>query len=76
MRSVFVAAGLIITAFCFLTFSPLAFGQVGNGTITGTVTDPAGAVVAGATVEAKNAATGVVYRRLHQPGITRSRICR
>ena len=40
----------------------LAFGQVGNGTITGTVTDPAGAVVAGATVEAKNAETGVVYR--------------
>lgn len=40
----------------------LAFGQVGNGTITGTVTDPAGAVVAGAMVEAKNAETGVVYR--------------
>ncbi len=39
----------------------LAFGQVGNGTITGTVTDPAGAVVAGAAVEAKNTATGVVY---------------
>ncbi len=40
----------------------LAFGQVGNGTITGTVTDPAGAVVAGAMVEATNAETGVVYR--------------
>ena len=40
----------------------LAFGQVGNGTITGTVTDPAGAVVAAAAVEAKNTETGVVYR--------------
>ncbi|HEY1756893.1 MAG TPA: TonB-dependent receptor [Bryobacteraceae bacterium] len=40
----------------------LAFGQVGNGTITGTVTDPAGAVVAGATVTAKNAETGVAYQ--------------
>src|ERR1700759_3996094 len=38
-----------------------ALGQVGNGTITGTVLDPAGAVVAGAKVEAKNTATGVVY---------------
>src|ERR1700686_1526020 len=38
-----------------------AFGQAGNGTITGTVSDPAGAVVAGASVEAKNSETGVVY---------------
>jgi hypothetical protein len=43
-------------------FSGLAaFAQVGNGVITGTVTDPAGAVVAGASVEAKNTATGVVF---------------
>ncbi len=39
----------------------LCLGQVGNGTITGTITDPAGAVVAGARVEAKNAETGVVF---------------
>jgi hypothetical protein len=39
----------------------IALGQVGNGTITGTVTDPAGAVVPGANVEATNSATGVVY---------------
>src|SRR5579885_1634694 len=38
-----------------------AFGQVGNGTITGTITDPGGAVIAGAAVEAKNADTGVAY---------------
>jgi hypothetical protein len=38
-----------------------AFGQVGNGTITGIVTDPAGAVVPGAAVEAKNTETGVVF---------------
>ena len=48
-----------IAAFMFA--ATLAFGQVGNGTITGTVTDPAGAVVAGATVEAKNTETGVVF---------------
>jgi len=45
----------------FLIVASLAFGQVGNGTITGTVLDPAGAVVAGAAVEAKNAETGVAY---------------
>ncbi|HLH43288.1 MAG TPA: TonB-dependent receptor [Bryobacteraceae bacterium] len=37
------------------------FAQVGNGIITGTVIDPAGAVVAGAAVEARNSQTGVVY---------------
>ncbi len=48
-------------AFCLSLAGLTAFGQVGNGTITGTVTDPAGAVVAGAKVDAKNAQTGVVY---------------
>jgi hypothetical protein len=54
---------LQLTAFLVM-FASLAFGQVGNGTITGTVTDPAGAVVAGAAVEAKNAETGVLYRAI------------
>src|SRR3979490_3315848 len=47
---------------CLFLFAcaSLAFGQVGNGTITGTVTDPAHAVVPGATVQATNEATGVV----------------
>jgi hypothetical protein len=42
-------------------FAPLAFGQGGNGTITGTVTDPTGLSVAGANVQARNTETGVVY---------------
>ncbi len=49
----------------FVVVASLAFGQIGNSTITGVVTDPAGAVVPGASVEAKNAASGVVY-----PGVT------
>jgi hypothetical protein len=52
------AVGLV---FCLIFAALLALGQVGNGTITGTVTDQAGAVLAGATVQAKNAATGVLY---------------
>lgn len=37
------------------------FGQAGTGTITGTVTDAAGAVVPGAAIEVRNANTNVAY---------------
>ncbi|HEY3836865.1 MAG TPA: carboxypeptidase-like regulatory domain-containing protein, partial [Bryobacteraceae bacterium] len=43
-----------------VVFASLAFGQGGNGSITGTITDQAGAVVAGTTVQARNEETGVV----------------
>jgi hypothetical protein len=46
---------------CLILVSVTAFGQGGSGTITGTVSDQAGAVVPGATVEATNTATGVVF---------------
>ncbi|HXP87277.1 MAG TPA: TonB-dependent receptor [Bryobacteraceae bacterium] len=38
------------------------FGQSDRGTITGTITDPGGAVISGAAVEARNVATGAVYQ--------------
>src|SRR5215469_10751882 len=43
------------------TFSIAAFAQSSGGTITGTISDPAGAVVASAAVEARNIETGVLY---------------
>ena len=49
-------------AYCFalLLAASSAFGQAGGtGTIQGTITDPSGAIVAGATVTATNLATGV-----------------
>src|SRR5262245_22608280 len=49
-----VAVLLLVSLFA-VTF---AFGQAEQGTITGVVTDPSGAVVAGATVTATNTATG------------------
>ena len=36
------------------------FAQSDRGTITGTISDPAGAVVAAAAIEARNPQTGVV----------------
>ncbi len=44
-----------------LAVTSLAFGQGSNGSITGTITDPGGAVVAGASIDARNTETGVVY---------------
>ena len=48
-------------AVLFLSCAALSFGQGATGTITGTVSDPAGAVIAGAKIEAKNSGTGVSY---------------
>ena len=49
-------------AAAFVLANAIAVGQSANGTITGTISDPGGAVVAGAMIEGKNADTGVVYR--------------
>ncbi len=48
-------------SFCFLLSPVLAFAQGDRGTITGTIADPAGAVVSGAMVEARNTDTGALY---------------
>jgi hypothetical protein len=47
---------------CLLILSVAAFGQSDRGTITGTVADPAGAVVPNAPIEAKNTETGAVFQ--------------
>jgi Carboxypeptidase regulatory-like domain len=49
------------TAFCLSFLAAVLFAQTDRGTITGTVTDPAGAVVPNAPIEAKNVGTGAVY---------------
>src|SRR5947207_1911318 len=48
---------LIFGPLVALVLSTAAFGQAESGTITGTVHDPSGAVVAGATVTIRNVAT-------------------
>ncbi len=54
MKSIRIALGL-------MSLAAVAFGQGDRGTITGTVSDPAGAVVANAAVEARHIETGAVY---------------
>src|SRR5579864_2068873 len=45
----------------FLACASAVFAQSDRGTITGTISDPAGAVIAAAAIEARNTETGVVY---------------
>ena len=54
--------GFTILSLCLLTLllgASQTSGQATSGTISGTVLDPAGNVVSGATVTAKNTGTGV-----------------
>ena len=52
---------------CCLLLAVCAFAQSDRGTITGTVSDPAGAVVANAPIQAKNTGNGrrILRRHLH-----------
>jgi len=59
MRSLIFRASVLLLAALSITGS--LFGQAATGTITGTITDPAGAVVAAAAIEVKNTETGTVY---------------
>lgn len=52
----------VMTVWSVLAF--IAFAQTGTSRITGTVTDPTGAVLPSARVTAKNEATGVTYSSL------------
>jgi Carboxypeptidase regulatory-like domain len=47
---------------CYLLYAVAAFAQADRGTITGTVSDPAGAVVPNAAIEARNQETGVIFK--------------
>jgi hypothetical protein len=49
-------------AISFALFTASAFAQTGNGVLQGTVKDPWGEALAKAPVQAKNAATGTVYK--------------
>src|SRR5271157_2263013 len=52
---------LIRLLFMFLITLALALAQTDRGTITGTITDPTGAVIPGATLHARNVDTGAEF---------------
>src|SRR4051812_27981313 len=56
MKAARLVAGLLF----LLSIPIVSFGQTDRGTITGTVTDPSGAVVSGAKVTVTNSANGEV----------------
>ncbi len=47
---------------CVLLIFGVAYAQSDRGTITGTIADPAGAMIPNAQIEAKNTATGATYQ--------------
>jgi len=51
----------LLLTFCLVLLGCAAFAQSDRGTITGAISDPAGAVIAGAAIEARNIATGAIY---------------
>ncbi len=51
----------LVSTLGVLLLASAAFAQTDRGTITGTILDPAGAVVPNASIEARNAATGELY---------------
>ena len=55
MRSILIVVGLFV-------LSSAVFAQSNQGSITGTLSDPTGAVIANAAIDAKNVDTGIVYR--------------
>jgi outer membrane receptor protein involved in Fe transport len=55
----FMSLLLILSTFIVPMATPVALAQSSKGILTGTVTDPSGAVVSGATIRMTNTATGV-----------------
>ena len=53
---------ILIALCCSILLVGVAFAQTDRGTITGTITDQAGAVIPGAQIEATNINTGSVFR--------------
>src|SRR5256886_2891650 len=47
---------------CLIAFVPAGLAQTDRGTLTGTVSDPSGAVIPGVAIEAKNIQTGATYQ--------------
>src|SRR5256886_10476413 len=68
MRRLLSFAILAVSCVLVLFFSVAGCAQTFRGAINGSVTDPSGAVVAGASVKAANTATGIVLSTVSTSG--------
>ena len=59
IRRASLATGILLAVAVMLLLPICASAQIDTGSIVGTVSDPSGAAIAGATVELTNEATGV-----------------
>src|SRR6185369_15772102 len=59
--------GLFVHACILLAFIGAAFAQSDRGTLTGTVIDPASAVVPGAEIVVRNSETGALFESVTTP---------
>jgi Carboxypeptidase regulatory-like domain len=66
--SIIFQAKFLLMAMSIVITSSAVFGQATTGSLRGTVTDPNGAVVAGAAVTVKNEATGVATVTINTTG--------
>jgi len=61
VRRIFSLIGICLWLTCVLASLPTGLNaQATNGVISGTVTDPSGAALPGATVQVKNVSTGLI----------------
>ncbi len=60
--TIFTLAVTLVLGCAFFAVAPAAYSQVTTAAIHGTVTDPSGAVVPGATISVLNTATGIVTK--------------
>jgi Carboxypeptidase regulatory-like domain len=61
-KSLKQSSGIVVwTLVLFLRLTANASAQVNSASLTGLITDPSGAAMAGATIEVKNRATNVAY---------------
>jgi len=58
MRTWFRSSGLIIGLLALFLVPAISAGQTSKGTIAGTITDPAGGAISGATVTAQSTQLG------------------
>src|SRR6266516_4874012 len=52
----------VLVIVCLFLSTLAAFAQTDRGTLTGTVSDPSGAVIPGVSIEARNVQTGAMYQ--------------